>query len=141
MPEQEKTSPAEAPTGDGEPPKTAKQLEKEAKKAEKLAKLQAKLDKKAAAAPAAGEKKEKPEVSPLYARLGCLLLLVYLHLHSVFSMQVTQCRRKQLGVLQFHNNKFRVTKASLKVNVHEVLAIVVPYRNISKQVCSVRVYS
>lgn len=47
----------------GEPPKTAKQLEKEAKKAEKLAKLQAKLDKKAATAPAAGEKKEKPEVS------------------------------------------------------------------------------
>ncbi|XP_011180482.2 valine--tRNA ligase [Zeugodacus cucurbitae] len=42
------------------PPKTAKQLEKEAKKAEKLAKLQAKLDKKAAA-PAATEKKDKPE--------------------------------------------------------------------------------
>lgn len=85
MPEQEKTSPAEAPTGDGEPPKTAKQLEKEAKKAEKLAKLQAKLDKKAAAAPAAGEKKEKPEVSPLYARLGCLLLLVYcIYIYIVF---------------------------------------------------------
>lgn len=45
------------------PPKTAKQLEKEAKKAEKLAKLQAKLEKKATAAPAATEKKEKPEVS------------------------------------------------------------------------------
>lgn len=63
MPEQEKPSTTETPAGDGEPPKTAKQLEKEAKKAEKLAKLQAKLDKKAAAAPAAGEKKEKPEVS------------------------------------------------------------------------------
>lgn len=48
--------------GAEEPPKTAKQLEKEAKKAEKLAKLQAKLDKKATAAPAAAEKKEKPEV-------------------------------------------------------------------------------
>lgn len=80
MPEQEKPSTAEAPTGDGEPPKTAKQLEKEAKKAEKLAKLQAKLDKKAAAAPAAGEKKEKPEVCHFCVRLGCLLLLVYWHL-------------------------------------------------------------
>lgn len=63
MPEPEQRNEASAPEGAGEPPKTAKQLEKERLKAEKLAKLQAKLDKKAAAAPAAGEKKEKPEVS------------------------------------------------------------------------------
>lgn len=64
MPEAEQQNDANAPAGaGGDPPKTAKQLEKERLKAEKLAKLQAKLDKKAAAAPAAGEKKEKPEVS------------------------------------------------------------------------------
>lgn len=63
MPEQEQPTSTDSPAGDGGPPKTAKQLEKEAKKAEKLAKLQAKLDKKASAAPAAGEKKEKAEVT------------------------------------------------------------------------------
>lgn len=67
MPEEQQTTVngegAAPAAANGEPPKTAKQLEKEAKKAEKLAKLQAKLDKKAAAAPAAAEKKEKPEVS------------------------------------------------------------------------------
>ncbi|KAH8372584.1 hypothetical protein KR009_000143 [Drosophila setifemur] len=59
VPDQQKE--ATAPAGADDPPKTAKQLEKERLKAEKLAKLQAKLDKKAAAAPAAGDKKEKPE--------------------------------------------------------------------------------
>lgn len=67
----------------GEPPKTAKQLEKERLKAEKLAKLQAKLDKKAAAAPAAGEKKEKPEVrdrNPFSRSLGrCSTIEVMWH--------------------------------------------------------------
>jgi len=67
MPEAEQQNDVNAPAGaGGDPPKTAKQLEKERLKAEKLAKLQAKLDKKAAAAPAAGDKKEKPEVSPKY---------------------------------------------------------------------------
>lgn len=77
MPEQEQPNSADSPAGDGGPPKTAKQLEKEAKKAEKLAKLQAKLDKKASAAPAAGEKKEKPEASVCATnchRLGRLAL-------------------------------------------------------------------
>lgn len=92
MPEQEQPGTAETPAGDGGPPKTAKQLEKEAKKAEKLAKLQAKLDKKAAVAPAAGEKKEKPEVSvcaPQCARLSLFcccncVCSVFTHQHDSF---------------------------------------------------------
>lgn len=68
MPEEQPAVNGQAPVADdaAAPPKTAKQLEKEAKKAEKLAKLQAKLVKKATVAPAATEKKEKPEVNMLF---------------------------------------------------------------------------